>query len=60
MRRELLLVMKDLRYVGVVCKDCGTEVILDMESTYKARGGGQGEGLRSRCLPHSPPRSTQR
>jgi hypothetical protein len=35
MRRELSLAMKDLRYVGVVCKVCNTEVIVDMASTYK-------------------------
>ena len=29
------MAMKDLRYVGVVCKACSTEIILDMESKYR-------------------------
>lgn len=40
MRRELSLAMKDLRYVGVTCKGCGTEIILDMASEYKPDGKG--------------------
>ena len=40
MRTELSLAMKDLRYVGVVCRNCHTEVVLDMESEYKPEGKG--------------------
>jgi endogenous inhibitor of DNA gyrase (YacG/DUF329 family) len=42
MHKELSLAMKDLRYVGVTCKDCHTEVVLDMESKYRPEDGGHG------------------
>lgn len=35
MHQRLSLSIKDLRYVGVVCKVCSTEVVLDMESAYR-------------------------
>jgi hypothetical protein len=40
MRTEISLAMKDLRYVGVMCRNCGTEVLLDMENEYKREGKG--------------------
>jgi|ERR1019366_3438362 hypothetical protein len=45
MHRELSLAMKDLRYVGVVCKGCRTEVILDMESAYRPEEADRGRGF---------------
>ncbi len=32
MRQEFSLAVKDLRYVGITCKNCKTDVVLDMES----------------------------
>ena len=45
MHRELLLAMKDLRYVGVACKGCSTEIILDMESPYRPEEADRGRGF---------------
>ena len=47
MHKELSLAMKDLRYVGVVCRNCGTEVVLDMGSEYKP----EGKGFAPECCP---------
>lgn len=40
MRKELLLGMRAFRHVGILCKACSTEIILDLESRYKPDGAG--------------------
>jgi hypothetical protein len=35
MRKELSLTIKDLRYVAIKCRRCGTDVVLDMGTAYE-------------------------